>query len=146
MEIDISEIMKLIPHRYPFLLVDKVTSVTPNESIQGVKNVSINEIYFMGHFPSKPIMPGVLIIESMAQLSAILVSCSMSSRHDKEVYFMSIESTKFRKIVKPGDVMVIHSQIQQHRSYVWKFISNTKVDGVIVAESKFTAMVRDKEN
>ena len=144
MNIDINEIMRMIPHRYPFLLVDRVIELKPNDSIVGIKNVTFNEPQFAGHFPHRPIMPGVLIIEAMAQLSAVLVSKSMDSTADKEVYFMSIESTKFRKIVEPGDTMYMYSKIEQHRSQVWKFAARTEVNGTIAAESFFTAMVKDR--
>lgn len=143
--IDINEIMRMIPHRYPFLLVDKVTELQLNHSIKGIKNVTFNEPQFTGHFPYRPIMPGVLIIEAMAQLSAILVAKSLESKEDKEVYFMSIESAKFRKIVEPSDVLHMHSRIIQHRSSVWKFLATAEVDSALAAETTFTAMVKNKE-
>lgn len=143
-KIDIVGIMKMIPHRYPFLLVDRVIEVNAHESIIGIKNVTANEPQFTGHFPSRPIMPGVLIIEAMAQLSAILVSSSLDSSEDKEVYFLSIESSKFRKIVEPGDTMYMYSKITQHRSNVWKFAAKTEVNNSIAAESMFTAMIKDR--
>ena len=144
MNININEIMAMIPHRYPFLLVDKVLEIVENNSIIGIKNITFNEPQFTGHFPDKPIMPGVLIIEAMAQLSAVLVAKSIDSKRDKEVYFMSIESTKFRKLVEPGDTMYMYSEIKQHRSQVWKFAARAEVNGNVVAESLFTAMVKDK--
>ena len=144
MKIDINEIMSIIPHRYPFLLVDRVTSITLNESIVGIKNVTINEPQFTGHFPDRPVMPGVLIIEAMAQLAAVLVAKSMKSTKDKEVFFMSIEESKFRKIVEPGDCLVMYSSIVQNRGSVWKFKARAEVDGKIASEAVFTAMVRDK--
>ncbi len=146
MKIDINEIMSIIPHRYPFLLVDRVTSITLNESIIGIKNVTINEPQFTGHFPERPVMPGVLIIEAMAQLAAILVAKSMSSTKDREVFFMSIEESKFRKIVEPGDTIVMYASIVQNRGPVWKFKARSEVDGKIAAEALFTAMVKDKSN
>lgn len=141
--LDINEIMSLIPHRYPFLLIDRVLEINTN-SIVGIKNITMNEPQFTGHFPGMPIMPGVLIIEAMAQLSAVLVARSMNTTKDKQVYFMSIESAKFRKAVVPGDSMLIYSQIDQSRSQVWKFSARAEVDGEIVSESKFTAMVKLK--
>ncbi|WP_341756242.1 MULTISPECIES: 3-hydroxyacyl-ACP dehydratase FabZ [unclassified Candidatus Tisiphia] len=144
MKINIREIMELLPHRYPFLLIDKVLEFKINESIVGIKNVTFNEPQFTGHFPTEPIMPGVLIVEAMAQLSAILVSKSINSTKDKEVFFMSIEEAKFRKIVEPGDTLHIYAKIEQNRSSVWKFSSNAKVNDQIVAESKFTAMVKNR--
>ena len=146
MKIDINEIMSIIPHRYPFLLIDRVTSITLNESIIGIKNVTINEPQFTGHFPDRPVMPGVLIIEAMAQLAAVLVAKSMKSTKDKEVFFMSIEETKFRKIVEPGDTIVMYASIIQNRGPVWKFKARSEVDGKIAAETLFTAMVKDKSS
>ncbi len=146
MKIDINEIMSIIPHRYPFLLIDRVTSITLNESIVGIKNVTINEPQFTGHFPDRPVMPGVLIIEAMAQLAAVLVAKSMKSTKDKEVFFMSIEETKFRKIVEPGDTIVMYASIIQNRGPVWKFKARSEVDGKIAAETLFTAMVKDKSS
>ena len=146
MKIDINEIMSIIPHRYPFLLVDRVTSITLNESIVGIKNVTINEPQFTGHFPDRPVMPGVLIIEAMAQLAAVLVAKSMESTKDKEVFFMSIEEAKFRKIVEPGDTIVMYASIIQNRGPVWKFKARSEVDGNIAAETLFTAMVKEKSS
>ncbi len=145
MQINITEILKLIPHRYPLLLVDRVIEFEEGKSIHAIKNVTFNEPQFTGHFPSKPVMPGVLIVEAMAQASAILVSKSMDSREDKDVYFMSIEKTKFRKIVEPGDVMHIYAKIEQNRGQVWKFSGRVEVDGAVVAESDFTAMVKNRD-
>jgi len=142
--IDIKEIMSIIPHRYPFLLIDRVTEIKLKESIVGIKNVTANEPQFMGHFPGRPVMPGVLIIEAMAQLSAVLVAKSMESTEDKEVFFMSIDESKFRKVVEPGDVLIIYASITQSRGAVWKFKARAEVDGKIAAESVFTAMVKDK--
>jgi 3-hydroxyacyl-[acyl-carrier-protein] dehydratase len=146
MKIDINEIMSIIPHRYPFLLIDRVTSITLNESIVGIKNVTINEPQFTGHFPDRPVMPGVLIIEAMAQLAAVLVAKSMESTKDKEVFFMSIEEAKFRKIVEPGDTIVMYASIIQNRGPVWKFKARSEVDGKMAAETLFTAMVKDKSS
>jgi 3-hydroxyacyl-[acyl-carrier-protein] dehydratase len=143
-KIDINEIMSIIPHRYPFLLVDRVTELKINESIVGIKNVTVNEPQFTGHFPSRPIMPGVLIIEAMAQLSAVLVAKSMNRTDEKEVFFMSIDECKFRKIVEPGDTLVMYASIIQNRGAVWKFKARAEVDGKIASEAIFTAMVKDK--
>jgi 3-hydroxyacyl-[acyl-carrier-protein] dehydratase len=141
---DINQIMSIIPHRYPFLLIDRIKEIILGESIIGIKNVTFNEPQFTGHFPSRPIMPGVLIIEAMAQLSAVLVAKSMETTEDKEVFFMSIEESKFRKIVEPGDCLVMYSSIVQNRSSVWKFKARAEVEGKIASEAVFTAMVRDK--
>ncbi|MCC2646689.1 MAG: fabZ [Rickettsiaceae bacterium] len=141
--IDIHHILSLIPHRYPLLLVDRVEEITLGKSIVGVKNVTFNEPQFMGHFPNNPVMPGVLIVEAMAQTSAILVAKTINSTgHDKTIYFMSINDAKFRKVVKPGDTMKLNVKIEQNRGTVWKFKAEAYVEGELVAESCFTAMVK----
>ena len=143
--IDIEKIVEMIPHRYPFLMIDRVSDLVPEESAVGHKNVTINEPHFQGHFPSKPIMPGVLIIEAMAQTSAVLVVHTLGGEaEDKLVYFMSVENAKFRRPVQPGDVMKIYVNTKQHRKAVWKFDGVAKVDEQIVAESTFTAMIMDQ--
>jgi 3-hydroxyacyl-[acyl-carrier-protein] dehydratase len=144
-KIDIHEIMSIIPHRYPFLLVDKITEIELNKSIVGIKNVTANEPQFMGHFPTRPVMPGVLIIEAMAQLSAVLVAKSMDSINDKEVFFMSIDESKFRRVVEPGDTLVMYSEIIHNRGHVWKFKARSEVEGKLASEAVFTAMVKNKE-
>lgn len=142
--IDIRQIMTMIPHRYPFLLVDKVIECVPNESAVSVKNVTINEEFFNGHFPGAPVMPGVLIIESMAQTAAIMVVHSQSLQgKGKLVYFMTIESAKFRKPVGPGDTLHIHITTVKNRGPVWKFKGEAKVEGNLVAEAEFSAMIVD---
>lgn len=144
-QIGIDEILDLIPHRYPLLLVDRVIDCVNGSSITGIKNVTFNEPQFNGHFPNNPVMPGVLIIEALAQIAAILVAKTIDAKsNEKSIYFMSIDNAKFRQIVKPGDVMHLHAQIVQHRSDVWKFSARAEVDGEIVTETLFTAMVRDK--
>ncbi len=148
-KISIGEIMKMIPHRYPFLLVDKIVELVKGETIVGIKNVTFNEPYFMGHFPDFPVMPGVLIVEALAQVSAILVSKTINSDNnidfaEKTVFFMSIEDAKFRKIVEPGDTLYLRSAIKQNRGPVWKFSGYAEVNGQKVAESSFSAMVKDK--
>lgn len=143
-QIGINEIMSIIPHRYPFLLIDRITEIELKKSIVGIKNVTANEPQFTGHFPNRPVMPGVLIIEAMAQLSAVLVAKSMEDTKDKEVFFMSIEETKFRKVVEPGDTIKMHAEIIQNRGTVWKFKAHAEVDGKVAAEGVFTAMVKNK--
>ena len=143
--IDIQEILKIIPHRYPFLLIDRVLELEDNKRILGIKNVTVNEPQFTGHFPDRPVMPGVLIIEAMAQIAAILIAKSMDTTKDKEVYFMGVSDTKFRKVVEPGDTLMIEANLTQNRGAVWKFTANAKVDGKIAAEGSFTAMVKDKK-
>ena len=146
LNIDINAITEMIPHRYPILLVDRIIDFVPDESIVGLKNVTINEPHFMGHFPAKPIMPGVLIVEALAQTAAIFVvkTIKASGTKDKLVYFMSIESAKFRKLVIPGDSMHLHVSKDRNRGNVWRFNGEAKVDGQIVAEATFTAMIVDK--
>ena len=139
------EIKRLIPHRYPFLLIDKVEKIINGKSATGIKNVTANEPYFVGHFPSKPIMPGVLIIESLAQTAAILVSKTLNIvDHGFLVYFMSIENAKFRKLVQPGDVLYLEVLVKKNRSNTWKFSGNAFVEKKLVAEANFTAMMVDK--
>ncbi|MCE3230133.1 MAG: fabZ [Alphaproteobacteria bacterium] len=141
--ISITEIMSLIPHRYPMLLIDRVEDVQLGESAVGIKNVSLNEWYFQGHFPDKPILPGVLIIEAMAQTAAVLVMKTLSLE-DKLVYFMSVEEAKFRKPVTPGDVMRLKVTKEKNRGAVWKFKGEAFVAGHLAAEATFAAMIADK--
>ena len=144
--IGIEQILKSIPHRYPILLVDKIIAMEENKSIVGIKNVTFNEPHFMGHFPDKPIMPGVLIIEAMAQTASVMVMNSGGrSLDDSLVYFMSIDTAKFRKPVIPGDVLELHIEVLQNRGAVWKMAAVAKVEGVKVAEAEFSAMIVDKE-
>ena len=144
LNIDISRIMEMIPHRYPFLMVDKVTDVVPGESAVGIKNVTAAEPHFQGHFPQRPIMPGVLIIESMAQTAAVLVVQTLGpSAEGKLVYFMSVENARFRKPVVPGDTLYIHVYKERMRGNVWKFRGEAKVDGVLMAEASYAAMILD---
>ena len=144
--INIEQILKSIPHRYPLLLVDKIIAMEENKSIVGIKNVTFNEPHFMGHFPDKPIMPGVLIIEAMAQAASVMVMNSGGRKlEDNVVYFMSIDNAKFRKPVIPGDVLELHIEVIQNRGAVWKMSGVGKVDGVKVAEAEFSAMIVDKE-
>jgi len=142
---DIARIMHAIPHRYPFLLVDRVVDVVLNRSAVGIKNVSINENYFQGHFPHHPVMPGVLIIECMAQTAAVLVVETLGpTAAGKLVYFMSIEGAKFRKPVVPGDQMRVHVVKERQRGNIWKFAAEAKVDGKVVAEATYAAMILDR--
>jgi len=128
-EIDVTRLMEMIPHRYPMLMIDKLIDVVPGESAVGVKNVTINEPFFQGHFPSKPVMPGVLLIEARR----------------KVVYFMTIDGARFRKPVVPGDRVLVHVVKKQQRGPVWKFQGEAKVDGVLVAEATIAAMYTDEE-
>jgi 3-hydroxyacyl-[acyl-carrier-protein] dehydratase len=143
-DLDIHQIMQCIPHRYPFLMIEKLTEIVPHESAVAIKSVSVNEPQFQGHFPERPIMPGVLIVEAMAQAAACLVVHSLGiAGEGRGVYFMSIESARFRKPVGPGDQLRIHVKKQQHRRNVWRFAAEATVDGVLVAEAVYTAMITD---
>jgi 3-hydroxyacyl-[acyl-carrier-protein] dehydratase len=141
---DIKEIQKFLPHRYPFLLVDRIIELEQGKKATGIKNVTFNEEFFQGHFPGQPIMPGVLIIEAMAQVAGLL-SFNSGANTGKTVYFMSIEKAKFRKPVVPGDQLRLEITVLHHRGNVWKFSGNALVDQKVVAEAEFTAMVTDKE-
>lgn len=144
--IDVQEIMTMIPHRYPILLVDRIVDYRLGEWAVGLKNVTFNEPHFQGHFPSKAIMPGVLIVEAMAQTSACLVVKTLGAEAmGKLVYFMSIEEAKFRRPVVPGDSLHIHVQVVQSRRNVWKFTGQAKVGETVCAEATFSAMIMDKE-
>ena len=141
---DIMRIMELIPHRYPFLLIDRVEEIVVDQSAVGVKNVTINEQFFQGHFPRQPVMPGVLIVEAMAQTAAVLVVETLDGEAaGKLVYFMTIDSARFRKPVVPGATIKIHVAKERNRRNVWKFRGEARVDGILVAEAKFSAMIMD---
>lgn len=143
--IDINKIMQRIPHRYPFLLVDRIVDFVPNERAVGIKNVTAGEPHFQGHFPQRPIMPGVLIVESMAQTAGVFVVSTLGPESEgKLVYFMSIDECKFRRPVEPGDQLHIHVTRKQNRGPVWKFEGKAYVDGTLVAEALFAAMIRDQ--
>jgi 3-hydroxyacyl-[acyl-carrier-protein] dehydratase len=143
--LDIARIMHAIPHRYPFLLIDRVVEVVRDHSAVGIKNVSVNESFFQGHFPGHPVMPGVLIIESMAQTAAVLVVETLGPEAaGKVVYFMSIEGAKFRRPVVPGDQLRIHVTKERRRGNVWKFHAVARVDGISVAEATYAAMIMER--
>ncbi len=142
--VDVMEIMQMIPHRYPFLLIDKVLDIKADQSAIGVKNVTINEPFFAGHFPRQPVMPGVLIIESMAQTAAVLVVETLGDEMaGRLVYFMTVDSARFRKPVFPGATMMVHVSKLRNRRNVWKFRGEARVDGNLVAEATFSAMIMD---
>ncbi len=144
--LNVIEIMKRIPHRFPMLLVDKVYDIQKNKSAIGMKNVTINEDFFNGHFPNHPIMPGVMIVEAMAQTAGVLVveSMGVEKNDDKVVYFMSMDEVKFRKPVLPGDTLYMHVENIKNRGNIWKFKGIAKVNDKVVTEAIFTAMVVDK--
>jgi 3-hydroxyacyl-[acyl-carrier-protein] dehydratase len=141
-EIDTLRIMELIPHRPPFLMIDKLVDVVAGERAIGVKNVTINDGFFQGHFPARPVMPGVLIIEAMAQTAAVLVVHTLGPMaQGKLVYFMSVDNARFRRPVVPGDTLKVHVTSLRHRGNVWKFEGQAKVDGKLCAEATYAAMI-----
>ena len=142
--IDVERIMSLIPHRYPFLMIDRIVEVNLDESAVAIKNVSINEHFFQGHFPRQAVMPGVLIVEAMAQTAAVLVVETLEgAAAGKLVYFMTIDDARFRRPVVPGDQVHVHVGKLRRRGNFWKFRGEAKVDGILVAEATFSAMIRD---
>ncbi len=143
-QIDIERIMQMIPHRYPFLMIDRVIDIVPGVKATGVKNVSINENYFAGHFPTQPVMPGVLIIEAMAQTAAVFVVHTLGpDAEGKLVYFMTVDGARFRKPVRPGDQLHVEVTKERNRGNVWKFAGRATVDDTLVAEATFAAMILD---
>lgn len=144
--LDINEIMKILPHRYPFLLVDKILEIELGKSIVGIKNVSINEPFFPGHFPGHPVMPGVLIIEAMAQVAAILAYSSDESIRSKITYFVGIDNARFRKPVMPGDQLRFEIEATGCKRGIWIFSAKATVDGKLVTEAELKATFADKNN
>ena len=144
--LDINEIMKILPHRYPFLLVDKIVEMEVGKSIVGIKNVSINEPFFPGHFPGHPVMPGVLVIEAMAQISAILAYSSDESIRSKITYFVGIDKARFRKPVMPGDQLRFEIEAIGCKRGIWVFDAKAFVDGKLVTEAELKATFADKNN
>ena len=142
--LDITRVMAAIPHRYPMLLVDRVVELIPDRSITAIKAVTINEGFFQGHFPGRPIMPGVLIVEALAQAAGILAVESLGlAGSGKLVYFMSIDGVKFRKPVEPGVLLTLEAEFVQKRARVCKFAGKARIDGDLAAECEFTAMIAD---
>ncbi len=141
--IDINQIMKLLPHRYPFLLVDRVLEFTPRQSITAIKNVTINEPFFQGHFPDFPVMPGVLIIEALAQTAALL-TFTEEKADDAVYYFAGIDGARFKKPVLPGDQLVMVATYQREKAGIYKFHVKATVDGELAAEADITCAVRRK--
>jgi 3-hydroxyacyl-[acyl-carrier-protein] dehydratase len=144
---DLARIKRMIPHRYPFLLIDRVEQIRKNESAIGIKNVSANEPYFQGHFPAEPVMPGVLVVEAMAQTAGVLVVETLG-KIDQEllVYFMTINNCRFRQKVVPGDVLELHVLVSRSRGMVYRFSGEAKVSGKVVAEAEFSAMIVEQDD
>lgn len=144
--VDVNGIKKLIPHRYPFLMIDRVANIVQGKSCLGIKNVTNNEPFFEGHFPNHPVMPGVLIVEGMAQAAGALVVHSLGEdAYGKIVYFMTIDEARFRKPVFPGDVLKIYCEVERSRGNVWKFRGEARVDGQRVADAVYSAMIMDEK-
>lgn len=141
--IDIKEIQKILPHRYPFLLIDRIVELLPGKSASGIKNVTINEPFFAGHFPGHPIMPGVLIIEAMAQVGGVLAFKSANVA-DKVVYFMGIDNARFRKPVFPGDTLDIKINVTKSRGAIWAFKAEAFVKETLVADAELMATIMDR--
>lgn len=145
-EADLSLIKRIIPHRYPFLFIDKVRDIVPFESAVGIKMVTSNEPHFQGHFPNQPIMPGVTIIEAMAQTAAVVVGISMNVVDEEMLtYFMGIDKCKFRRMVVPGDVLELHCRAIRAGGKIWKFEGTAMVDGQVCATAEYTAMMARKD-
>lgn len=143
---DIQAIMEFLPHRYPFILIDRVIELVPGRKVLALKNVSINEPFFSGHFPGRPIMPGVLIIEALGQAGGILSYPVMQeTKGNPAMYFMGMDKVRFRKPVVPGDQLFLDVKILQQRSMVFKMAGKARVDDIIVAEAEFMAMIGDKK-
>jgi 3-hydroxyacyl-[acyl-carrier-protein] dehydratase len=143
--IEIKEIMHILPHAYPFLLVDRIVEMDPGKRIVGIKNVTYNEPFFSGHFPDRPIMPGVLIVEAMAQTAGVLAFKSMPEEEQgKPVYFLGIDHVRFRKPVVPGDQLRLELEITKHRQSIWGFKGKALVEGKLVAEAELLAMLGDE--
>jgi 3-hydroxyacyl-[acyl-carrier-protein] dehydratase len=142
--LDVKEIMSHLPHRYPFLLVDRILEFNKSKSIVALKNVTFNEEFFQGHFPGNPIMPGVLTIEAMAQSAGILAIRS-SGKENMNVYFMSIDKAKFRKPVVPGDQLRFEIEVIKQRGNIWKLSGKALVDGNVVSDTEFTAMMTEED-
>ncbi len=144
--IEINEIMKVLPHAYPFLLVDRIVEIEPEKRIVGIKNVTYNEPFFPGHFPGRPIMPGVLIVEAMAQAAGVLVFKSLpEEKYGQAVFFLGIDNVRFRKPVIPGDQLRLEVEITKHRQAIWGFKGKALVDGKLVAEAELLAMMGEEK-
>jgi 3-hydroxyacyl-[acyl-carrier-protein] dehydratase len=143
MEMSNEEVQQILPHRYPFLMIDRIVELTLNEKVVGLKNVTINESFFQGHFPGKPVMPGVLILEAMAQTGGILAYKSTPEMRGKLIYFLAIDKVKFRKLVLPGDQLILDLSVLRRGNKVWKMQGKAFVGESLVAEAELTAAISD---
>ena len=144
--LDIHKILTLLPHRYPILLVDRVLELDPHKSIKALKNVTINEPYFTGHFPKRPVMPGVLILEALAQTAALLTFSEEPHDPDNTLYlFVGIDNARFKRIVEPGDQLMLHATLERHMRGIWKFKARAEVDGAVAAEADLMCAVRQSD-
>jgi 3-hydroxyacyl-[acyl-carrier-protein] dehydratase len=144
--LDIHKILTLLPHRYPILLVDRVLELTPHQSIKALKNVTINEPYFQGHFPTRPVMPGVLILEALAQAAALLTFADEKEPHDRETtlyYFVGIDKARFKRVVEPGDQLILNVNFERYMRGIWKFSARAEVDGAVAAEAELMCTVKN---
>ncbi len=143
---DIHKILQLLPHRYPILLVDRVLELTPHESIKALKNVTINEPFFQGHFPQRPVMPGVLIIEALAQAAALLTfSEEQKDPGNSLYYFVGIDGARFKRVVEPGDQLILNVKFQRYIRGIWKFTASAEVDGKVAAEAELMCTVKSAD-
>lgn len=138
---EINDVLKLLPHRYPFLMVDRVIEIDGDRSGIGIKNVTVNEPHFLGHFPAEPVMPGVLIIEAMAQTAGVLCIIGEGTEQPSLVYMMTVDKAKFRRPVRPGDVLELHMKKERNRANVWRFHGEAIVSGTVVAQADVSAMI-----
>ena len=143
--IEIKQIMAILPHAYPFLLVDRIVEIEPGKRVVGIKNVTYNEPFFPGHFPGRPIMPGVLIVEAMAQTAGVLIFNSLPKEERREAVFLGIDNVRFRKPVIPGDQLRMELEITRHRQSIWGFKGKASVDGNLVAEGDLLAMIGEEK-
>ncbi|EJF75024.1 3-hydroxyacyl-ACP dehydratase FabZ [Bartonella alsatica] len=143
--VDIEKLLSILPHRYPFLLIDRIVEISGEQEAIGIKNITINEPHFIGHFPAKPVMPGVLILEAMAQTAGAISLLSLGYKQTNLVYLMTVDNAKFRKPVVPGDQLKIHVQLLKKRSGMRRFSCVAKVENVRVAEAEIAAMIIDEE-
>ncbi len=143
-QLDISEILKRVPHRYPFLLVDRILELVPGESITALKNVSVNEPHFCGHFPEIPVMPGVLIIEAMAQAAGVYAFATTDTTHDDGLYYLAgIYKARFKKIVRPGDQLIMQVKLLKQKREIWKFLGEARVDGELACTAEMICAKKD---